>query len=246
MDFRESSQLAGADELRHWWMRTRLLYLDRALGPEAARGPLSVLDAGCGTGGNLRYLRRESPLSPRIARLTGFDSAWPAGSRPEWLGAQDAVSSSEQEAAARGPFDALLAMDVLEHVDDDLGTLRRWAGRLKPGGLAFITVPAFPALWSYHDELLLHKRRYTLGSLLELAREAGLKPVRARYGFGFLFPPAYVLRVLLGGRRAGRGSTDLHMPAPWVNGLLSLAGRLEVALGGCRRLGTSVVASFRK
>jgi len=61
------------------------------------------------------------------------------------------------------------ALDVLEHVDDDLGSFRALAQLLRPGGHLFVTVPAYPSLWSRHDDLHHHKRRYDKARLQEAA-----------------------------------------------------------------------------
>ena len=145
----------------------------------------------------------------------------------------------------RGGHSLLLAMDVLEHLDDDSGALREWASRLLPGGVVFITVPAFPVLWSYHDEILGHKRRYTKGSLIQIARQAGLEPIKVSYSFSFLFLPVLLIRRVLAGRRGGHHGTDLKMPCGWVNSLLLGMGALEAFMGGCPWAGTSVVGFLR-
>jgi hypothetical protein len=82
--------------------------------------------------------------------------------------------------------DLVLLMDVLEHVDDDLGLLKAYVD--VPSGSRFLmTVPAFQFLWSGHDDFLEHKRRYTLAQFEALARDAGLTVQRGAYFFGAVF-----------------------------------------------------------
>ena len=66
--------------------------------------------------------------------------------------------------------DIVLAMDVLEHIQDDYSTLKEWKNTLKPNGLLLITVPAFQHLWSSHDIFLGHHRRYNKKDISDLAQ----------------------------------------------------------------------------
>lgn len=71
-------------------------------------------------------------------------------------------------------FDALLALDVIEHLDDDRGAVMRMASLLKPGGLAIISVPALPELFSDFDEVQGHRRRYVPETLRAAFQDTGL------------------------------------------------------------------------
>lgn len=94
-------------------------------------------------------------------------------------------------------YDAVLLMDVLEHCPDDLQVLRQATGHVKPGGVLFITVPAFRALWSAHDVYLKHQRRYNRRELATLiAGEPRLTIESLHYFYGFLLPPAALQRWL--------------------------------------------------
>jgi SAM-dependent methyltransferase len=85
-------------------------------------------------------------------------------------------------------FDLIAALDVLEHVDDDLGSFRALGQRLRPGGHLFVTVPAYPSLWSRHDDLHHHKRRYDKARLLQAFGGAGLAPRFLSFFNTLLFP----------------------------------------------------------
>ena len=74
-------------------------------------------------------------------------------------------------------YDVLLAMDVLEHIENDTDALAAWLPHVKSGGYVLITVPAFQWLWSYHDDRLGHVRRHTRSSLERLATGCGLEPI---------------------------------------------------------------------
>ena len=86
-------------------------------------------------------------------------------------------------------------MDVLEHVDDDRGLVRHYAGKVPAGAHFLVTVPAFRFLWSGHDVFLEHKRRYRLREIEATMRDAGLEIVRGAYYFGLIFPLAAAVRL---------------------------------------------------
>jgi SAM-dependent methyltransferase len=253
MDLIECGQLDSEQEFRHWWIRTRFHYLEQAVRRArtgcrgCSTGKFSVLEMGCGTRQNLRFLRTLPRVDAPIDRVVGVDPAIPTSlERADWMLDGDIVCRSlDDSRVPRGGYGLVVAMDVLEHVEDDVGALREWASRLLPGGLAFITVPAFPLLWSYHDEILGHWRRYTKGGLIQVARQAGLEPIKVGYSFSFLFLPMLMMRRVFAGRRGARHATDLETPPRWVNGLLLGLGALEAAIGGCPWVGTSVVGFFR-
>jgi len=102
-----------------------------------------------------------------------------------------------------GPFDVITMCDVLEHIEDDSASLRAARDLLKPGGLLLCTVPALPWLWSDHDRILHHFRRYTRPGLKAGLSEAGFSVVRVSY-YTSLLLPALVLE-----RGAGRVRTAL-------------------------------------
>ncbi len=147
---------------------------------------------------------------------------------------------------AGAPFDALVALDVVEHLVDDLAFLRAAAAALRPGGLVFVTVPAFPHLFSRWDERLHHHRRYTRRSLAAVVRAAGLSPLHSSYLFAVAYPAALLRRWF--GWHDGSESCEFPPVSPPAQRLLSWLGRTEVALPpGLRApFGTSVTLLARK
>lgn len=245
MDLIERRGMTEDQELVHWWITTRFRYIDRLLarGPAAGASarPLHVVEFGCGTAQNLRYLRTLSPHRHLVGRVTGVDTGYARPERRDWM----------QEGDSLGPcldgeerYDLLLAMDVLEHIADDSGALAGWVGGLAPGGRALLTVPAFAALWSRHDEVLGHHRRYRRGQLARLGRAAGLRPLRVSYAFGHLFPAVFILRRLLA--RRDQDDSDLKPHPRPLNALLAGLGALEAACGGNPFFGTSVIGLFER
>jgi SAM-dependent methyltransferase len=251
MDIRELGQLSLEEEFHHWWIRTRFAHLQGALEKPAQPPPkegLRVLEVGCGSAQNLRFLRQESDLARRIHSLTGLDPSFdPARIPTPWLAPQDRiVQQAEPDWESR--HDVVVAMDVLEHLSDDYSGLVDWCRWLKPGGLLFVTVPAFPGLWSSHDQKLGHFRRYTRQSLEELTRRAGLVQPHTRYLFSHAFPAVYLIRKLLPATAGddASSSTDLKPTAAPLNRALIRLGQLEAKLGGNPWFGTSVVGVFKK
>ena len=118
---------------------------------------------------------------------------------------------------------------------------------LRPGGWILVTVPAFPFLWSGHDEAHHHKRRYLRRGLLKRIREAGFEPVQATYFNGFLFPVIAGIRLLrkLFGRAGG---DDEAMPPAPLNLLLTLIFGWERHLIGrlSMPVGVSILALARR
>jgi SAM-dependent methyltransferase len=223
----------SAIEGRHWWFvaRRRIIahLIERFIRPRAGA---AVLEAGCGTGGNLALLAGYGALSAfefdeearALANARGVCVAVP-GALPD--GVIDVVP----------PFDLIAMLDVLEHIDDDRASLARLGGMLADDGQLLLTVPALPALWSNHDVLHHHKRRYTRASLSAVIEAAGLKVERIGYFNGLLLPLAAAQRWA---SRLTKHEEPLDaVPAPWLNGALQavfaserhLLGRVSLPLG---------------
>ena len=116
-------------------------------------------------------------------------------------------------------YDLVVALDVLEHLDDDLSGLQSLFGMLKPGGYAVFTVPALPWLWSKHDEINHHRRRYTSHSLNRVIGSAGFRPLRITYYNSLLFPLVAVIRAGKWLLRAD-SAPDEKMPSEPLNAAL--------------------------
>jgi SAM-dependent methyltransferase len=211
---------------RHWWYRGRREILARLIErriapPEGAR----ILEIGCGTGHNLEMLGRFGTVD-----AVEMDDAARAVAA-ERLG-RPAIESRlpELPGVARGAYDLVALLDVLEHVDEDRAALRSIAETLKPGGRILLTVPAFPWMWSAHDEVNHHRRRYTKKTLRAAIGEAGLRVEMMSWFNSLLFPLAAGARVA--GRLTGRkGSDDRLPPAPLNKAFEFLFGLERYAVG---------------
>jgi SAM-dependent methyltransferase len=144
-------------------------------------------------------------------------------------------------------FELITALDVIEHIDDDVTVVRQMGDRLSPRGAIIITVPAHPWLWSSHDEINHHVRRYTRQTLRQAIEAAGLRVEYLSYFNTLLFPLALVQRAFarLTGRRLDDGLT---VPAAWLNGTLRWIFALERHAVGRVELpfGLSLLAVVRK
>jgi 2-polyprenyl-3-methyl-5-hydroxy-6-metoxy-1,4-benzoquinol methylase len=182
MDLKE---LPARPFARHPWEIVRADFLIRCLRRRVTGHGLSALDIGAGDG----YLAQRLLAGlPAVARLTCFDLAYDADWVRERAAGDPRLSFIAHKPAAE--HDLVLMLDVLEHVEDDLATLRETAASLlKAGGWMLLSAPAIPALFSRHDELLGHRRRYAPARLRDLARDAGLAIVEHGELFASLLLP---------------------------------------------------------
>jgi SAM-dependent methyltransferase len=197
----------------HWWFLGRRHVLAKLLGGLALPDRAKILEAGCGVGGN-------------IEMLTGFGNVVafePDGSSREYVASRMGLEPVEGYLPDRVPFepasfDAVCAFDVVEHVDDDRGAVATLAGLVAPGGYLIVTVPAYQWMWSSHDEVHHHVRRYSRREIDDIVRAAGIEPVRSSYFNAILFPLAAVVRFTK--RLARLDTSDDRLPSGPLNSVL--------------------------
>ncbi|EJM34755.1 hypothetical protein PMI26_05556 [Pseudomonas sp. GM33] len=235
MDIKETAIL-GDSIGEHWYYCSKAAATRRLLGDAPIK---RILDVGAGSGFFTHHL-----LTHTEAR-----EAWCVDI--SYLADSSATTAGKQVHYRRGietvDADLVLLMDVLEHVDDDLGLLKAYVDKVPSGSRFLMTVPAFQFLWSGHDDFLEHKRRYTLAQFETLARNAGLTVQRGAYYFGAVFPIAAALRLLPHGRQGAVPRSQLKRHHPLVNNVLKTLCKLELPLLGMNRLaGLSVFVLARK
>jgi len=214
MDAQEYDRLAHFEEW-YWWHRGRQAIVQRLLAlyaPPSAR----ILDVGCGTGATTLGLRRFGPV---VGMDIGRRALEVAGKR----GIAVAQASAARLPARSGAFDLVVALDVLEHLEDDVAAAREMRAALRPGGLLLATVPAYPFLWSGHDEALGHRRRYLRRQLVAVLERAGFEVALCCYVMASILPAAVVVRLYERWIRRGparRESGYVPVPAP-LNALLA-------------------------
>jgi SAM-dependent methyltransferase len=185
-----------------WWHAGRRRVLARILrrGLSSCGLPVSgaeILDVGCGTGGTTAFLGREH-------RVIGCDVATDAVRLARGRGLALVRASAESLPFSPASFDVVLALDVLEHHDDDSAVALEARRVLRPGGLLLVTVPCFSFLWGPHDVLSHHRRRYVLPSLRASLERGGLRILRASYFNALLFPAAAMVQLVRRLLRRGR------------------------------------------
>src|SRR5262245_58151974 len=216
MDLKEVG-LLGGDEGSHWYYASKARALEQCIG---GHRPDQILDVGAGSGFFSKNLLHRTSARSAIC----VDPGYPEDSSQVHLGKPIFFRRSSEV----GEADTVLLMDVLEHVDDDVGLLRSYADPARPGTRFIVSVPAFSWLWSDHDEFLDHRRRYTLNQTLRVLVGSGLRPAAGFYFFGTLFPAVAAQRLL---RRALGGDappkSDLRRHHLLTNRVLAGICRLE-------------------
>jgi SAM-dependent methyltransferase len=204
-------------EETHWWYlgRRRIIQclvqkICKTLNTPNPR----ILDVGCGTGANLKMLaafgRAEgvdiSPQAVDFCRERGLDSV--------------KLGAIEDLPYESGSFELVTALDVVEHLDDDVAGLREMRRVLSRDGRLLLFVPAFMFLWGVQDDVSNHRRRYTLPTLLKAVEAAGFSIEWASYANISFFVPVLVVRSMM--RWLGlRAATEYGINISLLNGLFS-------------------------
>jgi SAM-dependent methyltransferase len=204
-------------EDHHWWFRARRQVLKELIHRTLPVGG-SVIDIGCGTGGNINTLAGDYPCLGLDASAEAIDLARVRFPGTEFLCASIPV---ELPSALGRPRLFLLA-DVLEHVPDDARFLRDLISMLTPGDHLLLTVPADMSLWSSHDVSYGHCLRYDMPRLEKAWEGLPLERLLLSYFNTRLYPLARAARAFSRWRRQawGKAGTDLRLPFPWLNRLL--------------------------
>ncbi len=179
------------DEKEFWWYVARRKILKSVLSSlKINKG--HVLEVGSGTGGNVALLSEYGDYYGIDKEKLAIDFS--EKSHPKHNFKQINVPSELSEINQK--FDLIAVFDVIEHVDDDKQTLTQLSHLLNDGGQIVITTPAFPFLWSSHDEVHHHFRRYTKTKLLDLCEDSGLKIKYHSFFNFYLFPVAVMVKLL--------------------------------------------------
>jgi SAM-dependent methyltransferase len=203
-------------EQAHWWYtgRRKILagFVEAICGQVTDRRP-RILDVGCGTGANLLMLSEygdaegvdisEDALA--FCRERGLDKV--------------RLGAGEQLPYEDGTFDLVTALDVVEHMDDDLAGLREMRRVLRPGGRVLLFVPTFMFLWGLQDDVSNHRRRYRLPELRRVLEQAGFEIERTTYANITFFLPILVMRQLM--RLTGlKAESENNINVSALNGVL--------------------------
>ena len=217
----------GDLEKWHWWFRGRRKILEAVIKREFGEGRSAViLSVGCGPAEGLNWL---VPYCGEAGKVVGVDMDT-THDQPTPANVEFVSGSLEETTLPEQSFDIVLALDVLEHLNDDIAGLLKIKSFIKPGGLLLVTVPALPSLWGGQDVVSHHFRRYTRRSLAALLANGNLKNCRLTYFNSILFPAVASLRWsrrLLGVGDRARTDFEGSKPGPlndvlaWLFGLES-------------------------
>lgn len=217
-------------EERHWWFVARrkiIVQMIKEILP--ADSGATVLDIGCGTGGNLRALKD-------AYRCWGVDASWRAIelAKKQHAGIEfiHLADESQLEHLA-SKADLILMTDVLEHVAEDATFFSRIVAAARPQTYLLLTVPADMSLWSKHDETVLHYRRYDEDRFRSIWRQLPIKTKLISHFNSRLYFAIKLARwtARLRGCSLGPGGMDFVLPGPMMNRLL-----LKIFAGEARRL----------
>jgi SAM-dependent methyltransferase len=230
-------------EDRHWWYQGRRNVLERAIERLGLPPRARILDAGCGSGRNM------VELAPH-GEVTGVELSHTSVERARARHVGEVLEGSMMDMPFDDQhFDLAVTLDVIEHLEDDVGALRELRRVTKPGGALLVTVPAYQWLWSGHDEVNHHHRRYNRRTLLRAAESAGWGLESSAHFNSLLLPVAIMLRALERFKPSTtKSSLDLWVPPAPLNWALRQPLRLEGAVigrGGTIPVGLSLLAVFR-
>ena len=216
----------AAHDSTHWWYRARRdILADYLTRYGKLPGEARILEIGCGTGHNLPMLAGFGTvdaieIDPAAREIASERLGKPVGAAP----------LPELPGIERGAYDLIAVLDVVEHIEDDVAALAAMKSCLKPGGKILIAVPAHQWMWSAHDVVNHHHRRYSKATLVSAIEKAGLAPRKLTYFNSLLFPLAAAARIA--GRLTGRDDSDDSPPPAPLNKAFEAIFRLERHLVG--------------
>jgi len=226
MDIKEEGLIKG-DIGEHWYYRAKLAALHHMI---SAPDPASILDVGAGLGFFSRSLLQSTNAKSAMCVDSGYSED------------RDDVSAGKpllfRRSVDQSDADLVLLMDVIEHVEDDIGLVREYADKVVPGTRFIITVPAFMWLWSSHDVFLEHVRRYTLSGIEHVIRAGGLTVECGCYFYAFLFPLVALSRGVerLKQRDQHEARSQMQEFAPALNAIFWSVCRAELSIFRANRL----------
>ena len=203
-------------EQSHWWYtgRRKILadFVDAICRQVTDRRP-RILDVGCGTGANLLMLSQYGDAEGVDVSEDALAFCRERGLDKVRLGAAEELPYED------GTFDLVTALDVVEHLDDDLAGLREMRRVLRPGGRVLLFVPTFMFLWGLQDDVSNHRRRYRLPQLQRVLEQAGFEIERTTYANITFFLPILAMRQLM--RLTGiKADSENNINVSALNGVL--------------------------
>ena len=204
-------------EQSHWWYAGRRKILARFVEDICRRVTdrrPRILDVGCGTGANLLMLSKYGDAEGVDVSEDALAFCRERGLENVKLGAAEELPYDD------GTFDLVTALDVVEHLDDDLAGLREMRRVLRPGGHVLLFVPTFMFLWGLQDDVSNHRRRYRMPELQRVLEQAGFEIERTTYANITFFMPILAMRKLM--RLTGiKAESENNINVSALNGVLA-------------------------
>ena len=200
-------------ETNHWWFKSRRAYLLDLINKLPRNS--KVLDIGCSSGVFLKELKE---MGFDEKNLFGIDISEVAIENAKQNGLENTFVMDAQNITLNEKFDIIIASDCLEHLENDKKAVKNWNDLLKIGGKMFVFVPAFQSLWSYHDVVNMHFRRYTKTELKSRLQAENLEIIKSSYWNFFLFLPVYLFRLISSSVQKNKtGESDISIGNSFVN-----------------------------
>lgn len=234
-------------ELRHWWhvARRRIItgFFDRYCANRSP-APMRWLDVGCGTGVMLNDYRR-------ITDKIGLEADPHCVQRAQSKGLNVRQTGIDWDLKPYGLFDLISLCDVIEHIEHEQPALDAVHEALNPNGILLVTVPALQSLWSSHDVINHHYRRYNRGQLRNLFDPRQWEVLKVSYFCSFLLPLIWTFRKLKNRRERNTTTPPTHdnrFGPRWLDAILYAIFRSEAAFLRCVNLppGSSLILVARK
>ena len=203
-------------EQSHWWYTGRRKILEDFVADICRRVTdrrPRILDVGCGTGANLLMLSQYGDAEGVDISEDALAFCRERGLEKVKLGAAENLPYDD------GTFDLVTALDVVEHLDDDLAGLREMRRVLRPSGRVLLFVPTFMFLWGLQDDVSNHRRRYRMPELRRVLEQAGFEVERTTYANITFFMPILAMRKFM--RLTGiKAETENNINVSALNGVL--------------------------
>jgi SAM-dependent methyltransferase len=229
-----------------WYVGMRGIFLSLIDRHYQERRNLRILDAGCGTGGNLGHLRRYGQVTGIDISSEAIRFCW----LRDWKGCRLVQSSLKSLPFHDEVFDLITSFDVLCYIDDDMLAMHELSRVLKPGGRLIVNLPAYGLLHSKHDLAVHVEKRYTRLQVAQMMEKAGLTVEKITYANSVLFPLEAAVRIARKwpASSASQAESDLRILPPIINRWLTMVLYFERNL--LQRLnlpfGLSVISVGRK
>lgn len=207
------------NEKNHFWFKARRKYILQLL--KSAPKNIAVLDIGCASGILLNELLK---IGFDANNLYGIDISSKAIENCKRNGICNSFVMDAQNIVLNKKFNLIIASDCLEHIKYDENALNNWYNLLTPGGFLYVFVPAYRILWSAHDDVNMHFRRYTKKELKRKLENNHFKITKSGYWNFFLFLPILLVRMLskLNISKTQNTTGNLNEPALFNNLLFNL------------------------